>query len=237
MNLDGTGRQRLLGEAGIAAFGTDPSNQDLLLADIGDGIVRRLITTTSPGTFPATLSATGLFADLSDLSPSPGLVPYNVNLPFWSDHAIKSRWFVVPDGTSQFTWSQENPWTLPTGSIWVKHFDIEMQRGVPASKKRIETRLLVKNAGGAYGVSYRWNVAGTEATLVEDGGVNFPLAITEGGSPAPQTWRIPSRAECMVCHTPQAGHALSFNTQLRLLPQVRWHRPRLLGRTRRTHPD
>ncbi len=213
MNPDGTGRQRLLGEAGIAAFGTDPSNDDLLLADIGDGVVHRLVTTTSSGSFPATLSATGLFADLTDLSPSPGLVPYQVNLAFWSDHAIKSRWFVVPNGSSQFTWSKEDPWTLPSGTIWVKHFDIEMQRGVPSSKKRIETRLLVKNAGGAYGVSYRWNEAGTEATLVEDGGVNFPLAITEGGNPVPQTWRIPSRAECMVCHTPQAGHALSFNTR------------------------
>jgi uncharacterized repeat protein (TIGR03806 family) len=213
INLDGTGRQRLLGEAGIAAFGVDPSNQDLLLADISDGVVRRLVSTTSPGNFPTTLSATGLFADLTDLSPSPGLVPYGVNLPFWSDHAIKSRWFVVPNGTSQFTWSKENSWTLPTGTIWVKHFDMELQRGVPASKKRIETRLLVKNAGGAYGVSYRWNEAGTEATLVEDSGVNFPLAITESGNPAPQTWRIPSRAECMVCHTPQAGHALSFNTR------------------------
>jgi uncharacterized repeat protein (TIGR03806 family) len=213
INLNGTDRQRILGEPGISAFGVDPSNGDLLLADLADGIVRRLVTTTVTGTFPATLSATGLFSDLTDLSPAPGLVPYQVNLPFWSDHAIKSRWFVVPNGTSQFTWSKETPWTLPTGSIWVKHFDMEMQRGVPTSKKRIETRLLVKNAGGAYGVSYRWNDAGTEATLVEDGGENFPLAITEGGNPVPQTWRIPSRAECMVCHTPQAGHTLSFNTR------------------------
>ncbi len=213
MNLDGTGRQRILGEPGISAFGVDPSNGDLLLADLADGVIRRLTTTTSDTNFPVTLSATGLFADLTDLSPSPGLVPYQVNLPFWSDHAIKSRWFVVPNGTSQFTWSKENSWTLPTGTIWVKHFDMEMQRGIPASKKRIETRLLVKNAAGAYGVSYRWNEAGTEATLVEDGGENFPLSITVGGNPVPQTWRIPSRAECMVCHTPQAGHALSFNTR------------------------
>jgi uncharacterized repeat protein (TIGR03806 family) len=213
MNPDGSGVERLTGEAGIAGFGVDPSNQDLLLADLGDGIVRRLVATPAAGTYPATLSATGVFADLSDLSPSPGLVSYDVNLPFWSDHAIKRRWFVVPDGTSQFTWAKEDPWTLPAGTIWVKHFDLEMHRGVPASKKRIETRLLVKNADGAYGVSYRWNEAGTEANLVADAGVDFPLAVTENGTPAPQTWRIPSRAECMACHTPQAGHALSFNTR------------------------
>jgi hypothetical protein len=141
------------------------------------------------------------------------MVPYSVNLPFWSDHAVKSRWFTVPDGTSQFALSRDGLWTLPAGAVWVKHFDMEMQRGVPASKKRIETRLIVKNATGAYGVSYRWNDAGTEGFLAADGGENFTLEVTDGGNPVPQTWRIPSRAECMTCHTPQAGHALSFNTR------------------------
>lgn len=213
INLDGTGVQRLVGEAGISAFGVDPSNQDLLLADIGDGVVRRLISTTATGNYPETLTATGLFADLTDLSPAPGVTPYTVNLPFWSDHAIKSRWVTIPNGTSKITPTADGLWTFPSGTIWVKHFDMEMQRGVPTSRKRIETRLIVKNPTGAYGVSYRWNEAGTEASLAADAGENFNLSVTEGGNPAPQTWRIPSRAECMVCHTPQAGHALSFNTR------------------------
>jgi uncharacterized repeat protein (TIGR03806 family) len=213
INLDGSSRQVIAAQGGISSFGVDPANGDLLLTDLNDGIVRRLTSSTTPTSYPATLSATGLFADLGDLSPSPGLVPYDVNLPFWSDHAIKRRWMVVPDGTSKFTWSEDGLWSLPTGTIWVKHFDMEMQRGVPASKKRIETRLIVKNATGAYGVSYRWNDDGTEASLVEDAGVNFTLNVTDGGNPVPQTWRIPSRAECMICHTNQAGHALSFNTR------------------------
>ena len=213
MNLDGTNVARIAGEGGVSAFGYDPSNQDILIADINGGRVLRLTGTTTTGVFPETLSATGLFADLTDLSPSPGVIPYTVNLPFWSDHAIKSRWVTVPDGVSQFTWSGDGLWTLPPGTIWVKHFDMEMDRGVPASKKRIETRLIVKNAEGAYGVSYRWNEAGTEAFLAADGGEDFTLEVTEGGNPVPQTWRIPSRAECMICHTSQAGHALSFNTR------------------------
>jgi uncharacterized repeat protein (TIGR03806 family) len=213
MDLNGSNVQRIAGEGGIAGFGYDPSNGDILLADENGARILRLAATTPSQNFPETLSATGVFADLTDLAPSPGVVPYSVNLPFWSDHAIKSRWFVVPDGTSQLTWSEEGLWTLPSGTVWVKHFDMEMQRGVPASKKRIETRLLVKNPTGAYGVSYRWNDAGTEAFLAADGGENFILNVTEGGNPVPQTWRIPSRAECMTCHTPQAGHALSFNTR------------------------
>ncbi len=189
------------------------SNASWALADI-DGLIRRLsLGSTTASSYPSTLTATGLFADVSDLSPSPGLTPYSVNLPFWSDHAIKSRWVIVPDGTSKFTNSPEASWTLPNGTVWVKHFDMEMQRGVPSSKKRIETRLIVKNPTGAYGVSYRWNEAGTEATLAADAGENFTLAVTDNGNPVPQTWRIPSRAECMACHTPQAGHALSWNTR------------------------
>ena len=28
-----------------------------------------------------------------------------------------------------------------------------------------------------------------------------------------QTWRFPGRADCITCHTPAGGHALSFNTR------------------------
>ncbi|GAA5481029.1 PQQ-dependent sugar dehydrogenase [Haloferula sargassicola] len=205
--------ERLFGESGIVGFGVDPSNQDLLLADIDSGLIRRITQNVDDSTFPPTLSATGLFADVADLSPAPGVTPYDVNLPFWSDHAIKSRWFIIPDATSQLTWAEEDPWTLPSGMIWVKHFDLELERGNPATKKRLETRLIVRNDEGAYGVSYRWNEEETEAYLVGDAGEDFDLEITDDGSPTTQTWHIPSRAECLTCHTPQAGHALSFNTR------------------------
>ncbi len=205
--------QRILGQGGIVAFGTDPSNKDVLLADINSGIIRRLIAGDGVSTFPATLSETGLFTDVVDLSPSPGLLPYEPNVPFWSDHALKRRWMIIPDGTSQMTWSREGSWTFPNGMIWVKHFDIDMTRGNPATRKRLETRLIVKNSTGVYGVSYRWNEAQTEATLVGDSGEDFDLSITENGTPRTQRWHIPSRAECLVCHTPQAGYALSFNTR------------------------
>jgi mono/diheme cytochrome c family protein len=49
--------------------------------------------------------------------------------------------------------------------------------------------------------------------LVADEGVTFPVNLTVNGQGTVQQWRIPSRAECITCHTPQAGHALSFNTR------------------------
>jgi hypothetical protein len=206
--------QRIAGQAGVANFGVDPSNGDVLLSDYFGGRIMRIVTTTPTTDFPTTLSATGLFADLTDLSPAPGLLPYTPNLAFWSDYAVKRRWFSIPDAISKMTWSRDASWTFPTGQIWVKHFDLESERGNPASpKKRIETRVLVKNASGGYGVSYRWNEAGTEATLVEDGGEDVAVNITVGSTPYTQQWNIPSRSQCIGCHSPQAGHALSFNTR------------------------
>lgn len=205
--------QRLTGFPRMVAFGTDPSNGDILLSDYFNGRIMRLVTTTPGGSFPTTLSATGLFSDLDDLAPAPGLLPYEPNLSFWSDYAVKRRWFTIPDPAERMTWSRDGLWTFPAGQIWVKHFDLETERGNPATKKRIETRVLVKNAEGSYGVSYRWNEAGTEAVLAADEGEAFPVAISADGLPVTQTWRIPSRAQCASCHTAQAGHALSFTTR------------------------
>lgn len=204
---------RIAGEGGVVAFGRDPANGDPLLADIDGSRILRLVASDAADNFPRTLSATGLFASLSDLSPAPGLLPYGVNVPFWSDHAVKRRWFALPDPAARFTWARDAAWTLPAGAVWVKHFDLDLTRGDPATRRRLETRLLVKTADGAYGVSYRWNEAQTDATLVPSEGVTFPLTVVENGLIRTQAWEIPGRAACLVCHTPQAGHALSFNTR------------------------
>ncbi|MEK7953149.1 PQQ-dependent sugar dehydrogenase [Luteolibacter soli] len=215
MNADGSPPvvARIAGESGLVAFAMDPSDSSLLMLDHGDGVVRRLVTTTATGTFPQTLGATGIFADLTNLSPNPGVVPYEPNLTFWSDHAVKKRWFAIKDTIGQFAYAADAPWQSPTGAVFVKHFDLELERGNPATKKRIETRVLVRTTDGTYGVSYRWNEAGTEATLAPDEGVSFDLNITDHGTPLVQTWQIPSRSQCNTCHTPQGGHFLSLNTR------------------------
>lgn len=198
----------------ISSQGVDPSNKDLLFCAYLTGKIMRLSTGDSAvSDFPTTLSATALFSDLTDLSPAPGLLPYQPNLTFWSDYAVKQRWFSIPDATGKMTWSKDGNWTYPPGMLWVKHFDMEMSRGNALTKKRLETRVLVKTDDGMYGVSYRWNDAGTEATLVPDAGVAFDLAIDNHGTPHTQHWEIPARTSCLTCHNAPAGRALSFNTR------------------------
>ena len=39
-----------------------------------------------------------IFSILNFLLPAAGVLPYELNLPFWSDGAEKSRWMVLPQG-------------------------------------------------------------------------------------------------------------------------------------------
>jgi glucose/arabinose dehydrogenase len=213
LDIGSSSLERLTGNAGIVSVGIDPSNGDILFVDYHDRLIRRLVATTPQNTLPNTLSQTGFFANLTTLEPNPGVIPYDVNLPFWSDHADKQRWFALPNGIDTIGFNKDHPWTFPTGMVWVKHFDLQTTRGNPATSKRLETRFFVKTEDSAYGFSYRWNEEGTEAFLVGDEGEEFDLDVIEDGHSLTQRWQIPSRSQCMSCHNPQAGTSLSFNTR------------------------
>ena len=59
---------RLTGGLRIVAFLPDPANGDVLVLDRGEGKIKRLVAGTSDDSaFPQTLTATGFFANLSDL--------------------------------------------------------------------------------------------------------------------------------------------------------------------------
>ena len=204
--------ERIAGLSSVVAFGVDPSDGDLLAVQIS-GRIQRLVTgsVTSGTPFPATLADTGAFRDPERLEASPAFTAYDVNLPFWSDHAVKSRWFHIPPG-SRARFAEKGAWTTPPGTVWMKHFELELTNGVPESRRRIETRFLVRMTNGLYGVTYRWN-SPTNAVLVADGGEDEVLSINEGGRIREQVWHYPSRTECMACHNSVAGGSLSFNTR------------------------
>ncbi|TAE77177.1 MAG: hypothetical protein EAZ65_01735 [Verrucomicrobia bacterium] len=233
--------ERVAGETAIVALLADPSNGDILLLDRGNigysqgtGSIKRLTFRAENGSLPPTLAATNFFADLTDFTPNPGGHFYEPNLRFWSDFAEKKRWFMVPDSSATIGYAQDAPWSYPSGMIWVKHFDYPTQwesfprtidgqihmdrRPIAGSpRRRVETRFLVRNDSGAYGISYRWeNLNGgsqNDAILAGDNGESFDIDITLDGNPTTAPWQIPSRTNCMTCHTPEAGYALSFNTR------------------------
>jgi glucose/arabinose dehydrogenase/mono/diheme cytochrome c family protein len=195
--------------SGLVTAGLEPGTGDILLGGLGGvGRLQRVELEGDP--LPERLSQTGLFADLTTLTPNPGVMPYEVNQTFWSDHAQKSRWFSLPRSTDRIGFRSEGAWETPPGTVWVKHFNLPTNTAVPPATRRLETRVLVRTEEGVYGASYRWNEAGTDADLVPASGEEADIEIANGSGTRSQHWRFPGRSECLVCHTPVAGHSLSF---------------------------
>lgn len=201
----------------IAGVGQDLDGELLFIVHTGE--ILRLETkpppTTTTADFPHKLSETGLFEDVVIMKPAPGVIPYSVNSPLWSDGAIKERWMAVPgEGTIALTEDQRG-WEFPDGSVMVKSFDREEIPGNPQTRKRIETRLLVKQNNEWEGFSYAWNDDQTDALLVEKGGRNVEFSLSAESlsiQDVLKKWRFPSRTECMMCHSRAARYVLGIST-------------------------
>lgn len=174
---------------------------------------------TFDGPLPAHLSQTGLFTNAATLTPADTLIPYTVNVPLWSDAAIKTRWFTVPnDGApyqagEQIGFAPTGEWTFPSGTIFVKHFELATNDTNPALKRRLETRLLVRDTNGAvYGVTYKWRPDNTDADLLASS-LSEDIPITTATGTRTQTWYYPSPADCLTCHTPAANYVLGVKTR------------------------
>jgi uncharacterized repeat protein (TIGR03806 family) len=192
--LDQTGTPELIAQTGrrIVSFSEEPSGE-LLLADVAGGQILRLVPAPPASDAAAPLlSGTGCFRGDDPTQPAEGLVPYDVRVPFWSDGAVKRRFFALPDG-ERATIRPDGALELPVGSVLVKQFFLGSQP--------VETRLLMKYREGQWaGYSYAWDEGGADATLVADDA----LVHTFGG----QDWSYPARSACLGCHTSDRGLGL-----------------------------
>ncbi len=219
----------------IITFSEDQAGE-LYFVDFMNGTIHELAPAPKAepvAAFPRKLSETGLFASTKDHTPAPGLIPYSVNAELWSDHALKERFLALP-GYSQIEFDtveypQPAPgaprgWRFPDGAVLVKTFAMEMEQGKPASRRRLETRILhFKQLAGTeevgdqmwLGYTYVWNDDQTDAELLAAQGADRELTIRDAAAPGgirKQTWHFPSRAECTLCHTMPAKYVLGVNT-------------------------
>lgn len=175
---------------------------ELYVLGFDTGFIHKLTFSTGSGgsgpNVPTLLSQTGCAAAGNALNPSAGMVGYEINAPFWSDNAGKSRYFALPGSGVAFAAGTDGIWTSPVRSVIRKDFRLNGQM--------IETRLLMRQSNGDWaGYSYEWNNGQTDATLVDTAGKEVVY-----GS---QTWSYPSRAQCLQCHTTAAGFNLGLETQ------------------------
>ena len=190
------------------------------IGGVGSGLLYQIkrVTASVPDP-PALLSQTGVFTNLAALAPTNALIPYTVNVPLWSDGAVKQRWLAVPNaGTynslaEQITFSSTNSWQFPPGTVFVKQFLLPINDTNSSLFKRLETRLLVRdNSGGVYGVTYMWRDDDSDADLLTTGTNHNYLVTNPDGTTRVQTWIFPSRQDCLTCHNANAGFVLGVRT-------------------------
>ncbi len=189
-------RQLLATKASVTSI-TEDQDGELLFTDISSGTIFRIekntVTAATSGAAPGLLSATGCVDRADPKRLAAGVIPYDVNVSFWSDGADKERAFAIPDG-AHIAVNSDGTWTFPTGSVALKTFSFE--------GRRVETRLFVNHQDiGWSGYTYEWNEAQTDATLLDD------RKIT---NVAGHDWLFPSRSECSFCHTSAAGRVLGL---------------------------
>lgn len=163
--------------------------------------------------FRALLSSTGIFSDTATLTPAASLVPYSILMPAWMDFAQSRHWVYRPAAAAPFGFSEDEAWTFPAGTSWVQHLEVETVGGDPATRIRVETRILVRTVDGAFGATYRWNTDQTDAVLVPPEGSAVEWALGDGADAGTRRWTIPARATCAACHNADAGYALGFRTR------------------------
>src|SRR5690606_38938812 len=91
--------------AGGGACRPGPDETVLLGPASGDGTVGGVPpflglppTAEQSASSPHLLSETAAFADVEQLEVAPGVLPYSVQSPLWSDGAQKRRWLALPSG-------------------------------------------------------------------------------------------------------------------------------------------
>jgi len=197
------------GEIYFLKFGSTGANRIYKLA-------KSLVTIPDP---PALLSQVGAFSNLNTLAPAQGVLPYMANSSLWSDNADKFRWLAVPnDGTNNsaselITFSPTNEWLFPTGTVFVKHFELPVDDANPSVHQRLETRFLVMDQnGGSYGVTYKWRADNSDADLLTNGTTATYVITNVDTTMRTQTWAFPSRSDCLTCHNANAKSVLGLKT-------------------------
>jgi len=157
-----------------------------------------LLTTDAPQ-----LADYGLFDAAGH--PAPGVQPYTLNTPLFSDHAEKFRFAWLPAGTKA-EYRASGALAFPVGTVLVKRFAFPADLRQPTKDLRaIETRLLIHRAAGWVALSY---VEQDGGTVLKRAGVKVPVQfIDKAGSAQAIDYAVPNQNQCKTCH--QDGEAIT----------------------------
>lgn len=146
-----------------------------------------------------TLSAYNFFeGDIAQQEPVNRVLPYDLISPLFSDYAKKKRFVWMPEGVSATYTADNTILNFPNNAVIIKTFYYD--NVLPISDRKIlETRLIIKKNNTYVFANYKWNDEQTEAFLDNNGSFE-PVSFIKDGAPFEVNYRIPSEAECQVCH-------------------------------------
>jgi uncharacterized repeat protein (TIGR03806 family) len=153
------------------------------------------------GVFCARLSSYRLFDDIAGQRPAPGVLPYEVATPLFSDYTTKERFLWVPPGET-IAWRDLDALDLPVGSVLVKTFSYLRDRRDPALGRRLlETRLLVRRTDAWRGVSYVYDESDdSDARRAVAGAFIDASWIHDDGAARTNHYAVPNQNQCKNCH-------------------------------------
>ncbi|NML07925.1 SO2930 family diheme c-type cytochrome [Sphingomonas sp. G-3-2-10] len=145
--------------------------------------------------YPAKLSDYGFFSDLKARTPVARVIGYDLETALFSDYAEKQRFIYVPGGAVA-KYDAEGVFDFPVGSALIKTFGYR-QGG---AFKAVETRLLLRRAGGWVAIPYVWNAEGSDAEL-KRAGTRVPVTFTDpSGAVRSISYAVPNQNQCKDCH-------------------------------------
>lgn len=137
---------------------------------------------------------------LADQRPRAGVLAYDVAAALWADGMGKDRFLALPEGTKA-TFDAGEDWGFPVGTTVIKTFWSADDRRAPDGPRRIlETRLLIRGAGGWTGHTYVWNAEQTDAVRTIAGARIDVETLDEGGAPLTLDYLVPNTNQCANCH-------------------------------------
>ncbi|NKB97293.1 MAG: hypothetical protein GKR90_02165 [Pseudomonadales bacterium] len=191
--------------------------------------------------YPAKLSEWNLFSFKDRLDFATGVVPYDLNMPLFSDYAQKLRTIYIPPGQSA-KFDAEGPFEFPVGTIVSKTFfyftdkdlvllDAEWD-GNPLNLaandiRLIETRLLVRQEHGWDTLPYIWRgddasltISGDLLALKTNNATEVTAKIADSSNRGKESgteelhYLIPSKNQCASCHA--TNHSTGLNQPIGL---------------------
>lgn len=147
------------------------------------------------------LSEYGFFVGkIADQQPAPGVVPYALNTPLFSDYAEKLRFVKLPAGQT-VAYNPTDVLDFPVGTTLIKTFFYPNDfRDEKRGRRLMETRLLIHEESGWKALTYVWNEAQTDATLEVAGESTEVAYVDAEGRKQRHGYVVPNLNQCKGCH-------------------------------------